>query len=137
MGKYRIPFNRPSIVGRELEYVQRAIEEGHSAGDGPLTKRCSETLSEWVGGSPVLLTTSCTHALEMSALLLGIEEGDEVIVPSFAFVTSAGAFALHGARPVFVDIRPDTLNLDETQLREKISERTKAIVVLHYGGVAC
>ncbi|MDG2334413.1 MAG: dTDP-4-amino-4,6-dideoxygalactose transaminase [Myxococcota bacterium] len=137
MSSYRIPFNRPSIVGKELEYVQKAIEGGHSAGDGPLTQRCSETLSQWVGGSPVLLTTSCTHALEMSALLLGIEEGDEVIVPSFAFVTSAGAFALHGAKPVFVDIRPDTLNLDESQLRDNITEKTKAIVALHYGGVAC
>ena len=137
MSSHRIPFNRPSIVGRELEYVRAAIEGGHSAGDGPLTGRCSETLSSWLGGSRVLLTTSCTHALEMCALLLGIKEGDEVIVPSFAFVTSAGAFALHGAKPVFVDIRPDTLNLDENQLREKINERTRAIVVLHYAGVAC
>ena len=137
MSAYRIPFNRPSVVGEELNYVRGAIEGGHSAGDGPLTERCSEILSDWVGGGRVLLTTSCTHALEMSALLLGIEEGDEVIVPSFAFVTTAGAFALHGAKPVFVDVRPDTLNMDESQLREKITDRTKAIIVLHYAGVAC
>jgi dTDP-4-amino-4,6-dideoxygalactose transaminase len=137
MSAYRIPFNRPSVVGEELNYVRGAIEGGHSAGDGPLTERCSEILSDWVGGGRVLLTTSCTHALEMSALLLGIEEGDEVIVPSFAFVTTAGAFALHGAKPVFVDVRPDTLNMDENQIREKITDRTKAIIVLHYAGVAC
>ena len=137
MAAYRIPFNRPSIVGEEIEYVRGAIEGGHSAGDGPFTARCSELLSSWLGGSPTLLTTSCTHALEMCALLLDIKEGDEIIVPSFAFVTTAGAFALHGAKPIFVDIRPDTLNLDETQLREKITERTRAIVVLHYGGIAC
>jgi len=137
MSALRIPFNRPAIVGEELSYVRAAIEEGHSAGDGPRTHRCSKILSSWVGGGPVLLTTSCTHALEMCALLLKIEAGDEVIVPSFAFVTTAGAFALRGAKPVFVDIRPDTLNLDEEQLREKITNRTKAIVVLHYAGVAC
>ncbi|HIF95805.1 MAG TPA: dTDP-4-amino-4,6-dideoxygalactose transaminase [Myxococcales bacterium] len=137
MSAYRIPFNRPSVVGEELNYVRGAIEGGHSAGDGPLTHRCSEILSDWVGGGRVLLTTSCTHALEMCALLLGIEEGDEVIVPAFAFVTTAGAFALHGAKPVFVDVRPDTLNLDENQIREKITDRTKAIIVLHYAGVAC
>jgi dTDP-4-amino-4,6-dideoxygalactose transaminase len=137
LSAYRIPFNRPSIVGEELAYVRAAIENGHSAGDGPLTARCSELLSSWVGGSQVLLTTSCTHALEMCALLLDVREGDEIIVPSFAFVTTAGAFALRGAKPVFVDVRPDTLNIDETQLREKITERTKAIVVLHYAGIAC
>ena len=137
MGVYRIPFNRPALVGQELSYVQAAIEEGHTAGDGPLTQRCSEILAGWVGGGRVLLTTSCTHALEMCALLLGIEKGDEVIVPSFAFVTTAGAFALHGAKPVFVDVRPDTLNIDESRLREKITDRTKAIVVLHYAGVGC
>ncbi len=137
MSGYRIPFNRPTLVGDELEYVRAAIEGGHSAGDGPLTRRCSEILESWLAADRVLLTTSCTHALEMSSLLLGIREGDEVIVPSFAFVTTAGAFALHGAKPVFVDVRPDTLNLDENLLEEQISERTRAIVVLHYGGVAC
>ena len=137
MSSPRIPFNRPSLEGNELEYVRAAIEGGHSAGDGPFTRHCSELLESWVSGSRALLTTSCTHALEMCALLLDIKEGDEVIVPSFAFVTTAGAFALHGATPVFVDIRPDTLNLDENQLREKITDRTRAIVVLHYGGIAC
>jgi len=137
MSAYRIPFNRPSIVGEEIGYVRGAIEGGHSAGDGPFTQQCSEVLSDWVGGNRVLLTTSCTHALEMCALLLDIKEGDEIIVPSFAFVTTAGAFALHGAKPIFVDIRPDTLNLDESQLREKITDRTRAIIVLHYAGVAC
>ena len=137
MSSPKIPFNRPSLEGNELEYVKAAIEGGHSAGDGPFTRRCSDLLENWVPGSRSLLTTSCTHALEMCALLLGIKEGDEVIVPSFAFVTTAGAFALHGATPVFVDVRPDTLNLDENQLREKITDRTRAIVVLHYGGIAC
>jgi dTDP-4-amino-4,6-dideoxygalactose transaminase len=137
MSEYRIQFNRPSIVGAELENVREAIEGGHSAGDGPFTKRCSEMLESWVGVERALLTTSCTHALEMCALLLQLEPGDEVIVPSFAFVTTAGAFALHGAKPIFVDVRPDTLNLDERNLREKITSRTKAIVALHYGGIAC
>jgi dTDP-4-amino-4,6-dideoxygalactose transaminase len=137
MIQYRIPFNRPALVGAELDHVRLAIEGGHSSGDGPYTERCSELLESWVGAERALLTTSCTHALEMCALLLGIQPGDEVIVPSFAFVTTAGAFALHGATPVFADIRPDTLNLDERTLREKVTDRTKAIVALHYGGVAC
>jgi len=135
--RYRIPFNRPAFVGNELDYVRQAIEGGHSSGDGAYTRRCCELLESWTGAERALLTTSCTHALEMSALLLALEPGDEVIVPSFAFVTTAGAFALHGAKPVFVDIRPDTLNLDEQKLRESLSPRTRAIVVLHYGGVAC
>lgn len=137
MNRYRIPFNRPTLVGTELDHVRLAIEGGHSSGDGPYTQRCSELLETWVGVERALLTTSCTHALEMCALLLGIQPGDEVIVPSFAFVTTAGAFALHGATPVFADIRPDTLNLDERTLREKVTDRTKAIVALHYGGIAC
>jgi dTDP-4-amino-4,6-dideoxygalactose transaminase len=137
MSRYRIPFNRPALVGSELDHVRQAIEGGHSSGDGPYTKRCSELLEEWVGVERALLTTSCTHALEMCALLLDMEPGDEVIVPSFAFVTTAGAFALHGATPVFADVRPDTLNLDERTLRDKVTDRTKAIVALHYGGIAC
>ena len=137
MIQYRIPFNRPALVGAELEHVRLAIEGGHLSGNGPYTKRCSELLESWVGVERALLTTSCTHALEMCALLLGIQPGDEVIVPSFSFVTTAGAFALHGATPVFADIRPDTLNLDERTLREKVTDRTKAIVALHYGGIAC
>lgn len=137
MSRYRIPFNRPALVGTELDHVRKAIEGGHSSGDGPYTRRCNELLESWVGVERALLTTSCTHALEMCALLLDLRPGDEVIVPSFAFVTTAGAFALHGATPVFADIRRDTLNLDETRLRASLSPRTKAIVALHYGGVAC
>jgi dTDP-4-amino-4,6-dideoxygalactose transaminase len=137
MTEYRIPFNRPSLVGKELDHVRAAIEGGHSSGDGPYTGRCSELLESWLGVERALLTTSCTHALEMCALLLDLQPGDEVIVPSFAFVTTAGAFALHGATPVFADVRPDTLNLDERRLRECLTDRTKAIVALHYGGVAC
>lgn len=137
MKRYRIPFNRPALVGEELRYVREAIEGGHISGDGPFTRRCCESLESWLHVERAMLTTSCTHALEMCALLLEIEPGDEVIVPSFAFVTTVGAFALRGARPVFADIRSDTLNLDEAALREKITPRTKAIVLLHYGGVAC
>jgi len=137
MSQYRIPFNRPALVGDELDHVRAAIEGGHSSGDGPYTQRCSELLESWVGAERALLTTSCTHALEMCALLMDIEPGDEVIVPSFAFVTTAGAFALHGATPVFVDVRRDTLNLDERALRESMTDRTRAIVALHYGGIAC
>lgn len=137
MSEYRIQFNRPSIAGAELENVREAIEGGHTAGDGPFTRRCCEMLESWTGTERALLTTSCTHALEMCALLLRLEPGDEVIVPSFAFVTTAGAFALHGAKPIFADIRPDTLNLDERTLRESVTSRTKAIVALHYGGISC
>jgi dTDP-4-amino-4,6-dideoxygalactose transaminase len=135
--RYRIPFNRAALVGDELHYVREAIEAGHLSGDGSFTRRCSQMLESWLNVERAMLTTSCTHALEMCALLLDIQPGDEIIVPSFAFVTTAGAFALRGARPVFVDIRPDTLNLDEGALRGKITARTKAIVALHYGGVAC
>src|SRR5207344_236205 len=109
----------------------------HISGDGPFTRRCEDVLAEVVGAERALLTTSCTHALELAALLLEIGPGDEVIVPSFTFVSTANAFALRGARPVFVDIRPDTFNLDERLLRDAITSRTRAIVVVHYGGVAC
>ena len=133
----RIPFNRPPRAGGELAHLERALESGHLSGDGEYTRRCSELLAAELGAERVLLTTSCTHALEMSALLLDLGPGDEVIVPSFAFVSTALAFALRGARPVFVDVRPDTLNLDEALLEAAITPRTRAIVVLHYGGVAC
>ena len=133
----RIPFNRPAIVGKELYYISQAIHEGHAAGDGTFTRRCHAFLEEALDVPKVLLTTSCTHALEMAALLLNIEPGDEVIVPSFTFVTTVNAFVLRGARPVFVDIRPDTLNLDETQLEGLITPRTKAILPVHYAGVGC
>ncbi len=137
MTQFKIPFNRPSIVGNELKYVTDVIERGHASGDGEYTERCSQLLERSLGVPCALLTTSCTHALEMSALLLDIRPGDEVIVPSFTFVSTVNAFVLRGARPVFIDIRPDTLNLDESQLESLITRRTKAIVVVHYGGVAC
>lgn len=133
----RIPFNRSSLVGRELEYIFTAMSEGQIAGDQKFTKCCHSLLEETLGVRRALLTTSCTHALEMCALLLGIGAGDEVIVPSFTFVSTANAFAVHGAKPVFCDVREDTLNLDEGKLEALINERTKAIVVVHYAGVAC
>lgn len=133
-----IPFNRPSLAGRELDYVREAIAKGHISGDGSFTKRAHAMLEDFFGGgSRVLLTTSCTHALEMSAILLDLKPGDEVIVPSFTFVSGVNAFVLRGAKPVFADIRPDTLNLDEAQLESLITERTKAIAPVHYAGVAC
>ncbi len=134
---YRIPFNRPAIMGRELYYISQAIHAGHSAGDGSFTQRCQLLLKESLDTLKVLLTTSCTHALEMAALLLNIEPGDEVIVPSFTFVTTVNAFVLRGARPVFIDIRPDTMNMDERLLEALITPRTKAIVPVHYAGVGC
>lgn len=133
----KISFNRPSLVGNELAYVRDAIELGHISGDGSYTRRCEEVLSQLMGGARVLLTTSCTHALEMAALLLDIRPGDEVIVPSFTFVSAANAFVLRGARPVFIDSRPDTLNMDERLLAGLITDRTRAVVAMHYGGVGC
>ncbi len=132
-----IPFNKASFVGNEQEYIAQAIANRHISGDGPFTRRVQEFLERELGVPRVLLTTSCTHALEMSALLVDINPGDEVIVPSFTFVSTVNAFALRGAIPVFVDIREDTLNLDETLLEAAITPRTKAIVVVHYAGVAC
>jgi dTDP-4-amino-4,6-dideoxygalactose transaminase len=132
-----IPFNRPTIVGKELYYISQAIHNGYSAGDAAFTKKCHALLEKILNVSRVLLTTSCTHALEMAALLLRIQPGDEVIVPSFTFVSTANAFVLRGARPVFVDIRPDTLNMDESQLEKLVSERTRVIVPVHYAGVGC
>jgi len=137
MQSHFIPFNRPSIAGHELEYVAQAVANGHISGDGPFTKKCQEFLERELGVSKALLTTSCTHSLEMAALLLGMEPGDEIIVPSFTFVSTVNAFVLHGARPVFIDIRPDTLNMDESQLERLITPRTKAIVPVHYAGVGC
>jgi dTDP-4-amino-4,6-dideoxygalactose transaminase len=137
MSNYRIPFNKPCLTGNELRYVTEAIQMGCSSGDGAFTKRCHRLLEELLGVRKALLTTSCTHALEMAALLLDIKPGDEVIVPSFTFVSTVNAFALRGARPVFLDIRPDTLNLDETLLESRITPRTKAIVPVHYAGVGC
>jgi dTDP-4-amino-4,6-dideoxygalactose transaminase len=130
-------FNRPAVTGREIEYMRQALDGGTISGDGPFTKRCHAALEEITGAARVLLTTSCTHALEMAALLLEVGPGDEVICPAFTFVSTINAFALRGAVPRFVDIRPDTLNLDEQQLEAAITRRTRAIVVVHYAGVAC
>jgi dTDP-4-amino-4,6-dideoxygalactose transaminase len=132
-----IRFNRATLAGRELEYVAQAVANGHVSGDGPFTKRCHAALEDIVGSRKALLTTSCTHALEMAALLLEIGPGDEVIVPSFTFVSTVNAFVLRGARPVFVDIRPDTLNLDERLIERAITPRTRAILPVHYAGVGC
>lgn len=133
----KIPFNRPSIVGKEMEYVAQSVTNGHISGDGPFTRRCHDLLERELDVRKALLTTSCTHALEMAAILLDIRPGDEVIAPSFTFVSSVNAFVLRGARPIFVDIRPDTLNIDETKLEALITSKTRAIVVVHYAGVAC
>lgn len=132
-----IPFNRPYMTGRELSYIAEAHSKGHLSGDGAFTKRCHAWLEELTGASRALLTHSCTAALEMSALLLDLQPGDEVIVPSFTFVSTASAFALRGAVPVFVDIREDTLNIDERLIEAAITPRTRAICVVHYAGVAC
>jgi len=132
-----IPFNRPVIVGREFEYIREAIQQLHISGNGSFTKRCCALLEELTGSRRAFLTTSCTDALEMTALLLNIQSGDEVVVPSFTFVSTANAFALHGARPVFADIREDTLNLDERLLEGNLTSRTKAVVPVHYAGIGC
>lgn len=132
-----IPFNRPYTIGTESKYMQDASQRGHLAGDGAYTKLCHAFLQDSLGVPKALLTTSCTHALEMTALLLDIQPGDEVIVPDFTFVSTINAYVLRGAKPVFADVRPDTLNLDETKLEALITPRTKAILVVHYAGVAC
>ena len=132
-----IRFNKPFITGSEIRYLQEAIAEGRLSGDGRFTKACSSLLSDKLGGCDVLLTHSCTAALEMAALLTDIQPGDEVIMPSYTFVSTANAFVLRGGVPVFVDIRPDTLNIDEKLIRTAITKKTKAIVVVHYAGVPC
>jgi len=133
-----IPFNKPSVEGRELEYVRQAIDNGHISGDGAFTRKTSAMIeSIFGGGARVFLTTSCTHALEMAAILLDLQAGDEVIVPSFTFVSGVNAFVLRGAKPVFADIRPDTLNIDERQIESLITPRTRAIAPVHYAGVGC
>lgn len=132
-----IPFTLPSMEGSEQAYVAEVVAHGRLAGDGPFTARCQAYLEAELGVAKALLTTSCTSALEMSAILLNIGPGDEVIVPSFTFVSSVNAFVLRGARPVFGDIREDTLNLDESRLEALITPRTRAIVVVHYAGVGC
>jgi dTDP-4-amino-4,6-dideoxygalactose transaminase len=132
----KIPFNRPVPLGRELEYAADAFERGHISGDGHYTRRATDILEQELGAK-VLLTTSCTHALEMAALLLNVMPGDEIIVPAFTFTSTINAFVLRGASPVFVDIRPDTLNVDEREVARAITRKTKAIVIVHYAGIAC
>lgn len=133
-----IDFNVPPYTGTEITYIEEAIAKNHKiCGDGPFTHRCSEWLEKRTGTTKALLTTSCTHATELAALLSDIHKGDEVIMPSYTFVSTADAFVLRGAVPVFVDIRPDTMNLDETKIEAAITERTKAIVPVHYAGVSC
>ena len=134
MGDYRIVFNNPGLVGRELTYMADAIAQGHSAGNGTYTRRCQDFLEGKLGSSKVFLTTSCTDALELTALLLEIKPGDEVLLPSFTFVSTANAFVLRGATPVFVDIRPDTLNLDEVLIEPAVTSRTRAIMPVHLYG---
>ncbi|MCI6331129.1 MAG: dTDP-4-amino-4,6-dideoxygalactose transaminase [Lachnospiraceae bacterium] len=132
-----IPFNKPPYIGKESEYVIDAVNKGHISGDGEYTKKCAKNLEELSGTKKALLTTSCTHATEMAALLSDIKPGDEVIMPSYTFVSTADAFVLRGATPVFVDIRPDTMNIDETLIEDAITPKTKAIVPVHYAGVGC
>ncbi len=134
---YRIPFNKPAVAGNEYAYMADAIARGHISGDGAYTRQCQDLLQKELGAPRVLLTTSCTHSLELCALLLEIHPGDEVIVPSFTFVSTVNAFVLRGARPVFADIRADTLNIDERLLDSLITPRTRAIVVVHYAGIGC
>jgi len=132
-----IPFNKPYMTGEETKYILEAHANGQLAGNGPFTQKCQTWLEDYVGAQKVLLTHSCTAALEMAALLLDLQKGDEVIMPSYTFVSTANAFALRGATPVFVDIREDTLNIDETLIEAAITDKTKAIAVVHYAGVGC
>ncbi len=134
---YKIPFNKPCMTGKESEFIAEAIKTGQVSGDGPFSKKCHDLLESSLGTKKALLTTSCTHALEISALLMNLKPGDEVIVPSFAFVSTVNAFVLHGATPVFCDVRADTLNMDERLLGNLITDKTKGVVPLHYAGVSC
>jgi len=133
----RVPFNRPFVTGDEIDYIRAAIATPKFSGDGSFTAHCHRLLEQSLGIQKALLTTSCTHALEMAALLLDIAPGDEVILPAFTFPSTANAFVLRGARPIFVDIRADTLNIDENQIEQRITGRTKAIFLVHYAGVGC
>jgi dTDP-4-amino-4,6-dideoxygalactose transaminase len=137
LNSLKVDFNRPVIVGNELEYMKQSIENGHISGDGPFTKKCHTFLEKELGIRKALLTTSCTHALEMSAILLEIRPGDEIVIPDFTFVSTVNAFVLRGAKPVFVDVRPDTLNLDESRLEAALTPHTRAIIPVHYAGVGC
>ncbi|MBQ9994508.1 MAG: dTDP-4-amino-4,6-dideoxygalactose transaminase [Clostridia bacterium] len=132
-----IPFNRPPYIGKESEYIAEAIAGRKLSGDGPFTKRCNAWLEQATGTSKALLTTSCTHALEMAAILCDVKPGDEVIMPSYTFVSTADAFVMRGAKIIFVDVRPDTMNIDESIIEDAVTERTKVIVPVHYAGVSC
>lgn len=132
-----IPFNAPPVVGTELDYMQSAMSSGKLCGDGGFTRRCQQWMEQRFGSAKVLLTPSCTASLEMAALLLDIQPGDEVIMPSYTFVSTANAFVLRGAKIIFVDVRPDTMNIDETRIEAAITGKTRAIVPVHYAGVAC
>ena len=132
-----IPFNIPPFTGKEMDYIRQAVENQKICGDGPYTKKCSEWIEQKTGTAKCLLTTSCTHATELAALLADVKEGDEVIMPAYTFVSTADAFVLRGAKPVFVDIRPDTMNIDEKLIEAAVTEKTKVIVPVHYAGVAC
>ena len=132
-----INFNVPPYTGKEIEYIKQAVENQKICGDGPFTKKCNEWMEQKTGTAKCLLTTSCTHATELAALLADIKEGDEVILPSYTFVSTADAFVLRGAKAVFVDIRPDTMNIDEDLIEDAITDKTKAIVPVHYAGVGC
>ena len=134
---YAIPFNRPEFVGREAQYMNQALAEGHISGDGQFSAKCHAFLEAELGVAKALLTTSCTHALEMAALMLDLDSDAEIVLPTFTFVSCANAFALRGAKLVFADSRPDTLNLDERLLPDLVTPQTKAIVTMHYGGVGC
>ena len=132
-----ICFNVPPYTGKEIDYIKKAVENHKICGDGEFTKKDSEWIENKTGTSKCLLTTSCTHATEMAALLLDIKPGDEVIMPSYTFVSTADAFVLRGATPVFIDIRPDTMNIDENLIEDAITDKTRAIVPVHYAGVGC
>lgn len=132
-----IPFNKPPYTGNEDKYILESIKSNKISGDGPFTKKCTQWFEEKLQCKKVLLTTSCTHALEMAAILLDIKEGDEIIMPSYTFVSTANAFVLRGAKIVFIDVRPDTMNIDETKIEQAITNKTKAIVPVHYAGVSC
>jgi len=137
MSRYSIPFNRPFLAGKELYYVAQAVLSGHTAGDGQFTKKCQALMEKKFRARKILLTHSCTAALEMAAILCEVSAGDEVILPSFTFVSTANAFCLRGAKPIFVDIQQDTLNIDVTQIEDAITEQTKVVVPVHYAGIGC
>lgn len=137
MADYKIPFNIPPYEEKAIDYIKEAIQNRKICGDGPFTKQCDAWIEERTGTAKSLLTTSCTHATELAALLCDIQPGDEVIMPAYTFVSTADAFVLRGAKPVFVDIRPDTMNIDETLIEDAVTSRTRAIVPVHYAGVSC